>query len=89
MTRDEIRLRNESIQRAYHVTFASADGKTTLADLIAYCHGRRSTFDSDARVHAFNEGKRDVLCRILEFLNLNIEEIYSLRHPAPATSSED
>jgi CBS domain containing-hemolysin-like protein len=59
-----------------------------LADLIAYCHGRKTTFDVDARVHAFKEGQRDVLMRIVELTNLTIEEIYHLRTSAIALKEE-
>lgn len=79
MKAQDIHALNEQLQRAYHVFFSSPDGKAVLADLIPYCFGRKSTFDSDDRVHARNEGRRDVLMRILEFTNLTLEEIYNLR----------
>lgn len=83
MTPAEERAWNESIQRAYQLAFATPDGKQVLADLIAYCYGRRSTFDENDRRHAFNEGRRDVLMRISEFTNLSLEEIYHLRTSPP------
>lgn len=73
------RSRNEAAQRAYLVVFGSPDGRIVLGDLIADCFGRRSEFDPDERVHAFNSGKRAVLMRIAEFVNLSLEEIYALR----------
>lgn len=79
MTAEEVQLANEGIQRAYQVVFASPDGKQVLGDLIAYCFGRKTTFDPHERVHAKNEGRREVLMRITEFCNLSIEEIYALR----------
>ena len=82
MTPDEAHSANEQVQRAYHMVFGSPDGKVVLADLVAYCFGRRTAFDPDARKHAFNEGRRDVLMRIHEFTNLTLEEIYALRGPA-------
>lgn len=82
MTNDEAHALNENLQRAYQVIFSGADGKIVLADLIAFCFGRRSTFDANDRVHARNEGRRDVLMRIEEFTNLSLEEIYALRGPA-------
>ena len=82
MTQEEAHALNEQIQRAYHMVFGSPDGKVVVADLIAFCFGRKSTFDPDARVHARNEGRREVLMRIGEFTNLTMEEIYALRGPA-------
>ncbi len=83
MTPDEAHALNEQIQRAYHTVFTSEGaGKIVLADLVAYCFGRRSTFDENDRVHAKNEGRREVLMRIQEFTGLTLEEIYALRGPA-------
>lgn len=79
MTPDEAHSANEQVQRAYHMVFSSPDGKIVLGDLVAYCFGRKTAFDPDARVHAFNEGRRDVLMRIQEFTTLTLEEIYALR----------
>ncbi len=79
MTAEEIQAQNELVKRAYCVAFGSPDGKRVLMDLIAYCHGRKTTFDPNDRVHAFNDGKREVLMRIAEFTNLSLEEIYQLR----------
>lgn len=79
MTQEEAHAYNEQVQRAYHMVFGSPDGKIVLGDLVAYCFGRKSSFDPDARVHAFNEGRRDVLMRIQEFTTLTLDEIYALR----------
>lgn len=72
-------MSDDRLKSLYHAVFTSPQGKELLADLIPYCHGRRTTFDADPRVHAFKEGQRDVLMRIVELTNLSIEEIYQLR----------
>jgi len=73
-------MNDAELQRAYQLTFNDAPhARRVLGDLIAHCFGRKSEFDPDARVHAFNSGRRDVLMRISEFTNLNLEEIYRLR----------
>jgi hypothetical protein len=72
-------MNDEETQRAYQLTFDSPQGKRVLADLVAYCFGRKSEFDPDPRIHAFNSGRRDVLMRIAEATNLKLEEIYALR----------
>lgn len=79
MTPEETHAQNEQVQRAYHIVFGSPSGKEVLADLIPFCFGRASAFDANDRVHARNEGRRDVLMRIAEFTNLSLEEIYALR----------
>jgi hypothetical protein len=82
---EQIHAYNEQMQSAYHALFSSPSGKSVLADLISHCHGRKTTFHADARVHAFHEGQRDVLMRIMEFSNLNLEEVYRLRGVRPQT----
>lgn len=83
MTPDEIHSINEQLQSAYHAVFTSEGAaKVVLADLVAYCFGRKSEFDLDSRVHARNSGRREVLARIMEFTGLTLEEIYALRGPA-------
>lgn len=79
MTREEAHALNSQLQGAYNALFATPTGKQVLADLVAYCFGRRTTFDPDPRKHAFNEGRRDVLMRIAEMTNLSLDEIYQLR----------
>jgi hypothetical protein len=79
VTPDEVRAQNEQVQSAYHAAFTSPTGRIVLADLVAFCFGRQPTFDKDDRVHARNEGRREVLLRIQEFTNLTLEEIYQLR----------
>ena len=79
MTKEEAHAQNEQLQRAYQVTFGGPGDKMVLSDLAAFCFGRKTTFDPDPRKHAFNEGKREVLLRILELTNLSLEEIYQLR----------
>lgn len=85
MTAEEAHSHNEQIQSAYHALFFSPGGKRVLSDLIAYCHGRKTTYHPDPREHAFREGQRDVLMRIMEFTNLNLEEVYRLRGARPQT----
>lgn len=83
MTPEEAHSINEQTQSAYHAIFSSQGAaKIVLADLVAFCFGRKSTFDPDPRVHARNDGRREVLMRIQEFTSLTLEEIYALRGPA-------
>jgi hypothetical protein len=83
MTRDEVHAANEQLQGAYHAMFAKQEGapKIVMADLVAFCFGRKSTDGRDALETARNNGRREVLLRIQEFTNLTLEEIYALRAP--------
>lgn len=89
MTSIDVRATNEALQAAYQQTFGNPIGRQVLADLIAYCNGRRTTFDPNDRKHAFNEGKRDVLLRIQELTCLTMDEIYQLRGLARVASKGD
>lgn len=49
-----------------------------LADLAHFCRAHGTTFHQDQRIHAMLEGRREVWLRIQEYLELDMEEIYSL-----------
>jgi len=49
-----------------------------LKDLAKFCRAHKSTFLPDARASAVLEGRREVWLMIQEYLELEVEEIYSL-----------
>lgn len=53
----------------------SIHGEKMLADLNRFCRGNASAFDPDPRIHALLEGRREVLLRILAFLNVDSAEL--------------
>ena len=53
----------------YKQTFNTDEGKKVLEDLRLRCFSKKSTFDKDANVTAFNEGQRQVVLHIEGFLN--------------------
>lgn len=53
----------------YKQTFNNDDGKKVLEDLRLRCFSKKSTFDKDANVTAFNEGQRQVVLHIEGFIN--------------------
>lgn len=55
---------------AYIDTFKGPAGERVLKDLARFCRAATSTFDTDARVHAYREGRREVWLRIQTMLNL-------------------
>ena len=61
------------LKAAYQMTFSGAHGELVLSDLTKFCHVYSCCFDADARIHAFNEGKRYVYLRIQDFLIMQPE----------------
>jgi hypothetical protein len=61
-----------------------------LEDLSRFCRGKESTFHPDPRVHALQEGRREVLLRILDYLTLSPEELLKkhvvIRHDQPRSN---
>lgn len=54
----------------YHSTFSvSATGREVLKDMMKAHHFHNSTFDPDPLKLALNEGERNVVLRILTFLD--------------------
>ncbi len=53
----------------YKQTFNTDEGKKVLEDLRLRCFSKKSTFDKDANVTAFNEGQRQVVMHIEGFIN--------------------
>lgn len=58
----------------YSAVFNSEDGKVVLNDLMRTFSILDSTFDSDPHVHAYNEGARSVVMRILKTINTDPEQ---------------
>lgn len=62
----------------YSLAFRSPAGADVLRDLAKFCRAFDTTFHEDARVHAALEGRREVFLRILQHLNLSVEEMFEL-----------
>lgn len=60
--------------KAYKRLFESRDGKLVLKDLMKSLHFTHSTFDPIPSVHAFREGQRDALMRILRTTEINVQQ---------------
>lgn len=65
---------------AYKRTFnnESIDAKAVLADLAKFCRANESTFDTDPRIHALLEGRKEVWLRIQHHLQLTDDQLWSL-----------
>jgi len=62
---------------AYTQVFGLTTNSSTLvlADLKRFCRDRQSTFHPDPQWHALLEGRREVVLRVLDFLELSIEDL--------------
>lgn len=65
-------------KRSYQLCFNSPAGRLVLEDLMRFCRGARSTFHPDPRMAAALDGRREVLLRILNHLELTSEQLYEL-----------
>jgi hypothetical protein len=65
-------------KRAYQLTFGGPETETkkaVLDDLSKFCREKSSTFHPDSHVHALVEGRREVILRIRDYLDLSVEEL--------------
>ena len=69
----------EERKRAYSLLFGGPDvphKKMVLGDLGAFCREKTSCFHSDPRIHAVLEGRREVILRIRDYVELSVEQLY-------------
>lgn len=64
--------------KASYGVFRSALGQVVLRDLAAFCNANVSTFHTDARIDAYQQGQRSVWLHISQRLHLTVEELYQL-----------
>ncbi len=76
---DFLRLR----VRAYQLAFPDAENNAVLKDLAKFCRAEATCFHPDQRLHALAEGRREVWLRIMDHLNLPLDEIYE-KYTKPA-----
>lgn len=72
------------LTRAYAITFGSPAGQIVLKDLELFGHVADPLVDDAAKDRSdrrffMNEGRREVLLRILKFGHFSISDIYNMR----------
>jgi hypothetical protein len=69
-------------KQSYQAVFMPGDqpAAVVLADLSKFCRAGMSTFHPDPRIHALQEGRKEVWLRIAHHLNLTEEEMYYIFH---------
>lgn len=65
-------------RRAYQLTFSSVPGQLVLADLALFCRANETCFDTDARLHAVAEGRRETWLRINTHIHLPLQDLYAI-----------
>ncbi len=75
---ERLKARLLSKQYAYKFVFDGAFGKVVLQDLTKFCRGIETTFDADPRMHALLEGRREVLLRIAQHMNLSLDDLWAI-----------
>lgn len=55
--------------------------KRVMVELRQFCRADQSTFDPDARIHALREGRREVLLKIQQYMNLSDIDLMKLQDP--------
>lgn len=59
----------------YRAVFNTDDGKIVLNDMMKTFSVLDSTFDADPYIHAYNEGARSTVMRILKTINTNPDAV--------------
>lgn len=71
---DTIRHRKQGYQHTFKDDNKFA--RIVLADLSRFCRANKSTFNSDPRIDALLQGRREVWLRIAEHLNMSEAELF-------------
>ena len=69
MTPEQVEAKNEELLRAYRLTFNSPAGQLVLLDLMSFGKFRVAIGDP------VDEGKRQVVLRIMNFTELSMEQL--------------
>lgn len=59
-----------------------------MEDLLKFCRWHETAFHPDPRVHAMLEGRREVMRRILQHLNLSLDDLWKLHDKRKDISHE-
>lgn len=68
-------------KRNYQTAFTGVGGEAVLVDLARFCRADESTFNTDPRISALMEGRREVWLRITKHLNLSPDELARYFNP--------
>ena len=66
------------LKRGYTAAFQGQTEQVALRDLANFCKANAETYHPDARINAYNEGRRSVWLRVQQMLNLSLDELVKL-----------
>lgn len=72
------KARVRTLRKAYGKVFLSEAGQLVLQDLAKFCRASDSVMDADDRKTFLLIGRHETWLRIMNHLNLTVEEIYTL-----------
>lgn len=72
------KARVRSLRKAYQRVFLGEAGQMVLQDMAKFCRASESVMDMDDRKTFLLIGRNEVWLRIMNHLNLTVEEIYTL-----------
>lgn len=67
--------KNRDVIKAYHRLFNTVDGKIVLQDLMQKHNMLKPVFDENPYSMAHKEGERNVVLRLMQFLNVSGEAL--------------
>lgn len=73
--KEEILQQIAATTQRYKTVFSTEDGKWVLEDLAKRCYEHITTFNSDAKMMAFNEGRRSVYKYIKSMIDKDLRDV--------------
>jgi len=74
---------------SYMLCFGTPAGKAVLDDLLIFCHAGKTTYDDDPRMQAALEGRREVILRIAQMMNIPSAQLMTLYFGVQTQTGED
>lgn len=62
----------------YVATFMTMAGQRVMKDLMRFCRATETCFDPDPRIHAALEGRREVILRVINHINLEPDQLLDI-----------
>lgn len=75
LVEQKMRDRKDAYCRVFQNDVVENSAIFVLRDLATFCREGSTTFDLNERVHCALEGRREVMLRIRDYLNLSVQEL--------------
>ena len=74
---DNFALLSDSYKRLFDGQGSKIDAERVIKDLYHVCYGNTTTYTQDPREHAFREGAKNVLIRVLNMCKIDVGMLYT------------